>query len=167
MDINEKIEEKLGNWRALPKFPFKGNLGFAVFSTDSDPSLEEKFGHLLFELNKRQHNVKFFLKTFVDINKSTSHFLEQTQYCWKDIDEFQRKDLAYKGYYISGENLNWLGIYHPNDYFVLGANSREITWFCGEYLGHQDWRTSFKNSYKNGLVDIYEEDFIELTSELF
>lgn len=166
MDYILNIERELGNWRKLPEYPFQGNLDFAVFSSPNDLLIDRSLYETIFDMNKALGNKKLILKAILDTIGKAPDLLVQKEKCWEGIDEFLGTNLVFEGFYITGDKLNWLGIYHPDNYFVLGAPKAWIDQVCNSVYGHSDWAGEFITQYEGNKLEIYYEDFKELKRNL-
>ncbi|WP_143872003.1 hypothetical protein [Catenovulum sediminis] len=166
MNYISDIERKLGDWRKLPDNPFHQELDYAVFSSSNDQLVDEVLYEAIFELNEALGNDELVFKAFIDVNDKKPDLLVQNQKNWSSFDKFQELNLVYEGFYTSGDKLNWLGIYHPDDYFVVGAPKYVLEKLCLNVYGHLDWKKEISNKYESGQLEIYSEDFEELKKSL-
>lgn len=166
MDYLSKIEKCLGNWRRLPEDPFQGDLHYAVFPSLNDELVDEGLYKAIFDMNTRLGNREIIFKAFVDVNDKAPDLLIQTEICWSNVDKFQGSNLVYEGFYTTGDKFNWLGIYHPDDYFIIGASKILIDELCQKIYGHINWKKEFLSKYEDGQLEIYSEDFKELKKSL-
>ena len=166
MDYLSKIEQLLGSWKRLPEYPFHGEFDYAVFPSLNDELVDEVLYEAIFEMNEQLGNREFIFKAFVDVSNKMPDLLVQTQKCWKHVDKFQASNLVYEGFYTTGDRLNWLGIYHPDDYFVVGAKKEILEGLCLKLYGHLDWNREFVSKYEDGHLEMYSEDFEVLNNTL-
>lgn len=167
MDYVSKIEELLGDWKLLPNYPFKLDFGFVIFPSVGDNLINEELYQEMFLLSQKFESENLIFKSFVDMKKELPDLLIQNQPNWKHFDGFQTSNLVYEGFYVTDNNYNWLGIYHPDDYFIIGAKKEILLNLCLKVYGHSDWKMEFKKDYENGKLEIYQADYLELTKCLF
>ncbi|WP_411360006.1 hypothetical protein [Pseudidiomarina sp. YC-516-91] len=161
-----KIESELGNWRELPENPFKKRLHYAVFSSLNDQLIDQALYEAIFQLNENNGNNRLIFKSFLDVVGRIPNLLIQRNKRWEEVESFQDSSLVNEGFYITGEKLNWLGIYHPDNYFVLGTSQNGLEDVCKHVYGHVDWVQEFINQYETGKLEIYQQDFEELKRHL-
>ncbi len=161
------IEKMLGNYRRLPEYPFNNKGEIAVFPGLDDYLVDEALYRALYKANNLVGNKTFLAQASVGIKGENIPSIQQDGIDWKSFKEYQSLNLVYKGFYMTGENLNWLGIYHLDDYIVVGGNNDFVEIVCNELYGDSDWLSKFEEAYKSGRVAIYEEDFDYLYKSLF
>lgn len=166
MDYLSKIEQGLGDWRHLPDYPFKIELEYAVFPSLNGELIDEVIYDAIFNMNKRLGNSKLILKSFLDVNNTKPDLLVQKEINWTEVDKFQASNLVYEGFYTTGDKVNWLGIYHPDDYFIVGVKKEMLEDLCLKVYGHLNWKQEFIQKYENGQLEIYREDFEELKGSI-
>ncbi len=167
MNYLSKIEEVRGNWKKLPNNPFKPKLAYAIFPSLDDDFINETLYNGIFDLNRINGNNELIFKSFLDVKCELPNLLVQTQVSWTEFETFQALNLVYEGFYITGSNFSWLGIYHPNDYVIIGSNKKDLFELCVKVYGHTDWKKEFMKYYEDGKLEIYQEDFLKLTKSLF
>ncbi|MCG7534776.1 hypothetical protein [Pseudoalteromonas sp. OOF1S-7] len=166
MNYLSRIEQCLGNWRSLPDYPFQSEVEYAVFPSLNDELIHEALYKAIFEMNERLGNCEIVFKAFVDVNDKIPDLLVQKEISWHDVDKFQASNLVYEGFYTTGDKFNWLGIYHPDDYFIVGVKKEMLEELCRKVYGHLDWKQEFIRRYESGQLEIYKEDFDELKDSL-
>jgi len=167
MNYLSKIEESLGDWKLLPQNPFKLDFEFLIFPSLGDNLINEGVYQEIFSLSTKLGSEDLVFKSFLDVKDKAPDLLVQKLLGWTDFEEFQASNLVYEGFYVTGSNFNWLGIYHPDDYFIIGANREILLELCLKVYGHSDWKMEFKKCYENGELEIYSDDYSELTKSLF
>ncbi|MBY6093229.1 hypothetical protein [Ferrimonas balearica] len=166
MNYIKEIELKLGNWKLLPGNPFKRDFDVAVFPSVGEELLNERMYSGLVLLNKGLSNNELIFKSLLDIQGKKEDLLIQSIACWDDFEQFQLSNLVYEGFYVTGTNFNWLGIYHPDDYFVIGASHVVISSLCQRIYGHNNWKLAFEKSFQQGELSMYKDDFKMLKESL-
>lgn len=167
IDYIDEIQERLGSIDKLPSFPFKCCCEYAIFPALGDDFVCKKLYKVLFEENKNFGNKIFIAKSVLDIKGKETSLLMQKEKNWKEFEGFQNSSLVYEGFYLTGENFNWLGIYHPDDYVIVGGDDGFVSSICRILYAGKDWRVAFEQAFKDGKIDMYKKDFEELQKELF
>jgi len=163
----ELIETNLGDWKRLPEYPFYDRSWcYAIFSEHTDYMIDEKLYEAIFDLNRELGNSNLICKSLFDNQEKKEALLIQHVKNWAQMDSFQFLDLVNLGFYVAGNKLNWLGIYHRDDYLIIGAPIEQITMLVLRIYGHLDWQQELIKMNEEGSIDIYEEDFAELRSIL-
>jgi hypothetical protein len=166
-DYIKKIEERLGEYKRLPKIPFISDCIYALFPASEDDFVDEKLYTALFQANKQQGNNFFIVKPLLDIKGKEVSVLMQEELNWSEFESFQGSSLVYEGFYITGEHFNWLGIYHNNDYVLIGANDELTNFVTTKLYGNGNWQSHFEEAYINEKMDMYESDYQLLKNSLF
>jgi hypothetical protein len=86
---------------------------------------------------------------------------------WSEFERFQGLPLVYEGFYITGNSYNWLGLYHPDDYFIVGANDELTSLVTYQLYGNDDWQSKFEEAFINDQMDMYASDYKALKNNLF
>jgi len=166
VDLIKNIEQKLGNYKKLPDFPFNNESNFAVFPSLNEKLIDESLYKALFGANELMGNKSFIAKTLLDIKGRDTSLIQQDKLDWDSFERFQNAPLAYDGLYITGDQFNWLGIYHTNDYVIIGGSREFINVVCNKVYGSSDWLSEFESAFKNGRMDMYKEDYDALKEGL-
>lgn len=163
----KEIEKRLGNYKRLPDVPFYSDCNYAVFPALDDNFIDKNLYEALFEANKKIGNNDIIFRAFMDVKGNPPSVIHQKEMNWHEFEVFQESDLVFEGFYITGENMNWLGIYHPDDYVVIGANN-ELTLFVSKKLyGERSWKSEFDKAFYSGRLEMYKEDYDLLKIKLF
>lgn len=166
-DYIKEIEQRLGRYKRLPDAPFISNCKYAIFPALDDDFVDEKLYTALFQANKQQGNSFFIVKSLLDIKGNEVSILKQEELNWSEFESFQGTSLVHEGFYITGDNFNWLGIYHNDDYVVVGANDELTSFVTTKLYGNEDWQFHFEEAYINEKMDMYESDYQVLKNSLF
>jgi hypothetical protein len=160
------IESKLGSYNKLPNYPFNEMMALAIFPGLDDDLVDERLYKALYKANNAIDNTYFITKAIVSKKGEDSAKLQQAALNWRSFDEFQSLPLVYKGFYMTGENINWLGIYHVDDYIVIGSNDEFIEMICNEIYGHNDWLSEFEKAFESGRMNMYKDDYESIKDSL-
>ena len=79
----------------------------------------------------------------------------------------QENHLTCEGIYITGDAFNWLGIYHYDDYLIVGGSDQFVEDLCLLIYKDLDWKKAFVKAFDEGNISMYESDFDALVAELF
>tara|TARA_R110002167_G_scaffold137654_1_gene324709 strand:+ start:797 stop:1306 length:510 start_codon:yes stop_codon:yes gene_type:complete len=167
IDFIKEIENRLGQYKRLPSTPFNSKCRYAIFPALEDYCVNERLYETLFKANKRLGNSYFIAKSFLDVKGEAISILKQEEMNWAEFERFQGLPLVYEGFYVTGNNFNWLGLYHPDDYFVLGANDELTNLVTYHLYGNDDWQSKLEEAFMNKQMDMYESDYKALKSKLF
>jgi|GEM_PF-5597831 hypothetical protein len=166
IDYTLEIEKKLGQWRKLPDNPFLPSYEYVIFPSLDDDLVTHVLYEALFRESEKAGNSIFIVKSIFDIVGDKPGLLIQNQPSWEEFDSFQGSGLSYEGLYITGSEFNWLGIYHPDDYVIIGGESYFIKNLCQNIYGDLDWRSEFEKAYREGRLNMYESDFKDIKNLL-
>lgn len=166
-EFDLSIESKLGNYRTLPSFPFKEDFSYAIFPGAEDGFVNEKLYKALLDTNAKFGASKFFTKPHFAGPSEEHLFLKQEVYNWKAFNEMQDNHLACEGIYIAGDNYDWLGIYHYNDYLIIGGSEDFIEALCNLVYEDTDWKKHFSEAFQAGEMSMYQSDYDALVEKLF
>lgn len=167
IDYIIEIERRLGAYNRLPDAPFTSKCRYAAFPSLDDNLVSNSLYQVLFDANKKLGNSYFLVKSFLDIKGEAASILKQSELNWSEFEEFQSSSLVYEGFYMTGENLNWLGIYHPDNYIVIGANDYLTDFVTNKLYGNDDWQSKFEDAFNNNQLEMYESDYDALRKKLF
>lgn len=159
IDYIFEIESRLGEYKKLPSNPFLGDFQYAIFPALDDNLVFKILYEALFHANKALANDFFVAKTILDVIGLAPALLIQKHLNWSEFNTFQGAGLAYEGFYMTGNNFNWLGIYHPDDYVIIGGTGSFSSNICQSIYGNSDWKYEFETAYKNGRMEMYEKDY--------
>ncbi len=165
--FEEMVVNKLGDYRKLPNFPFKEKLAYAIFPGAESTFVDECLYKVLFELNEKYDNKKILANPHVVTSDDENLFIQSTKYDWKSFQEMQDNHLSCEGIYISGSAFNWLGIYHYDDYLIVGGSENFIKDLCNSLYCDSDWKTRFSQAFDNGDISMYQSDYDALIEKLF
>lgn len=155
----DKIEKYLGDYKKLPNSPFHSKCEYALFPALNEDLVDKSLYKALFEANKNQGNCVFIANSFLGMKGENNPILEQNEFDWLKFESFQNSPLVYEGFYMTSENFDWLGIYHPDDYIILGGND-ELTGIVAKQLyGIENWKTKFDEAFAEGAMNMYEADY--------
>lgn len=167
IDYIKEIEKRLGAYNRLPDTPFISKCRYAAFPSLDDDLVSNILYKALFDANEELGNRYFLVKSFLDIKGGAISILKQRELNWPEFEKFQVSSLVYEGFYMTGENLNWLGIYHPHNYIVIGANDYLTSSVTNELYGNDDWQSKFEDAFNDNQLEMYESDYDSLRSKLF
>ena len=166
-DFQTIVEKKLGNYMKLPDYPFNKKMAYAIFPGAEENFINETVYGSLFELNAKYGNARLLIKPhFVDINDQAL-FLKQSHKDWDSFSDLQDNHLTCEGIYLCGDAFNWLGIYHYDDYLIVGGIEDFINDLCDLVYGDSDWRSKFSLAFEEGEISMYQSDFDRLIEKLF
>jgi hypothetical protein len=162
MKCLRNIEKKLGNANLLPDNPFKQKGEIALFPALDEDLVPEKLYAALFKANFVVGNKSFIARAALDIEGADIAIIHQNDLNWDSFESFQALPFVYEGFYMTGERLNWLGIYHTDDYIMLGGNETFIQLVTTYLYGDNDWASRFKCAFENDRMNMYKEDYESL-----
>ena len=166
-EFEDIIEKKLGNYKLLPDYPFKENVTYAIFPGGMDKFIDRTTYKILFELNAKYGNSELVSKPHFSNINNKKLFLHQTEYNWQAFSDMQEEHMSCEGIYLCGNSLNWLGIYHYDDYLLVGGPTEFINELCILMIGSTNWKDMFIKAYELGDVSMYKSDFDILLKKLF
>ncbi len=170
MNINnfqKNVENKLGNYRKLPIYPFNKDVAYAIFPGAEEKFISENLYRALFTINLKFGNQTFLVKPHFTEVSDERLYLQQSVYDWKSFNDMQDNHLVCEGIYLSGNLLNWLGIYHYHDYLIVGGDSDFIRELCITVYGDVDWKARFIHSFDEGEISMYQSDYNLIIRNLF
>ena len=166
-DFQTIVENKLGHHTKLPNYPFKEKMAYAIFPGAEKNFINETLYGSLFALNSKYGNSQFLVKPhFVGVNDQ-EFFLRQSYRDWQSFSDMQKNHLTCEGIYLSGNRFNWLGIYHYDDYLIVGGNESFTEDLCTLVYGDSDWKSRFINAFDEGEISMYQSDYDSLVAKLF
>tara|TARA_Y100000588_G_C13852206_1_gene752463 strand:+ start:103 stop:633 length:531 start_codon:yes stop_codon:yes gene_type:complete len=166
-EFEKLVESKLGDYKKLPSYPFMEEFSYAVFPGAEDGFVDEKFYAALLNVNSKFGSNQLLIKPHFAGSNEEHLFLKQDLYDWKAFNEMQNEHLTCEGIYFTGNNFDWLGIYHYDDYLIVGAKEPFIKELCGLVYKDSDWKKHFSDAFKNGEISMYQSDYEALVEKLF
>lgn len=160
------MKKKLGNQNRLPDYPFNEKMTIAVFPALDDDLVDQNLYNALYSTNEIIGNTSFIIKAAVGTKGVDTATLQQKTLNWTAFDQFQYLPLVHKGFYMTGENIDWLGIYHVDDYIVIGGSNEFIAAVCHEMYGNEDWLAKFEKAFEDGRMNMYKDDYDAIKEKL-
>ncbi|NRA61887.1 MAG: hypothetical protein HRU25_13465 [Psychrobium sp.] len=166
-NFDKCVELELGNFKRLPNYPFNEKMEFAIFPGAEDYYVSKGLYESLFKANKIIGNRYFMAKPHLTESSTEQLFVEQEKLDWNSFNDIQKAHLTSEGIYITGELLNWLGIYHYDDYIIIGGSAEFIKNVCIYMYGNTDWQSKFTLAFLEGEISMYQSDYDALKKCLF
>lgn len=129
--------------------------------------MDENFYATLLNVNSKFGSNQLLSKPHFAGPREEHLFLKQDSYDWKAFHEMQDNHLTCEGIYFTGNNFEWLGIYHYDDYLIVGGTENFITELCSLVYEDFDWKKHFSDAFQNGEISMYQSDYDALVKELF
>lgn len=164
--LTTNIELQLGNFKKLPNYPFNKKGSFALFPGGENACLNEILYKALVNANTATNNRSFLASAHDFVKSKGASLINQTKLDWTSFNTFQELPLANEGFYMTGELLNWLGIFHYDDYIIIGGNDEFVAMVCNAVYGDSNWLVHFEKAYEEGDIAIYADQFDALKNSL-